>query len=172
LAAVLGASVCGCATIIAVDRVDSRLDLAKALGATHSINVENEPDIAKAIRAISARGVNFIVDSVGVPTLIGAAIGGLAIRGTLGLVAVPPSVDRKLEMPWSRVLAQGQSVQGFVEGNSIPDIFIPQMIDLYAQGLFPFDQLICFYRFEAINEAIEDQRHGIGVKVVLVTGAA
>jgi aryl-alcohol dehydrogenase len=172
LAALLGASVCGCATIIAIDRVESRLEVAKCLGATHIINTENEPDLANAIRAIAARGVNYIVDSAGVPALAGASLGGLAIRGTLGLVAVPPNVDRTLEVPWSSFLAQGQRVEGFVEGNSIPDIFIPRMIDLFAQGLFPFDQLISFYRFDAINEAIEDQRQGKVIKAVLVTGEA
>ncbi len=171
LAAILGAAVCGCATIIAVDRVDSRLELARGIGATHGINTENEPDLAKAIRAIVPRGVNSIVDSAGVSTLIGAAVGALAIRGRLGLVAVPPTVDRKLEMPWFSILNNGQRVEGFVEGNSIPDIFIPQMIDLYAQRRFPFDKLISVYPFEAINEAVEDQRQGKATKVVLETGA-
>src|SRR5262249_23705870 len=142
LAAVLGAAVCGCGTIIVVDRVDARLDMAKSLGATHGINTAREYDLTKAIRAIAPRGVNFIVDSAGVPALIDSALGALAIRGTLALVAVPPSTDRRFELPWASLLSRGQRVEGFVEGNSIPDIFIPQMIDLYAEGLFPFDQLI------------------------------
>ena len=167
LAAVLGASVCGCATIIAVDRVDSRLEVAKALGATHGINSDNEPDIGKAIRATAARGVGFIVDSAGVPELIGATLSGLAIRGTLGLVAVPPSADLTLALPWPSLLEQGQKVQGFVEGNSIPDLFIPQLIELYTQWLFPFDQLISFYRFDDINDAVNDQRRGKAIKAVL-----
>ncbi len=170
LAAVLGASVCGCGTIIAVDRVDTRLDLARSLGATHGINTAREHDLAKSIRTIVPRGVNFLVDSAGVPVLIAAALGALAIRGTLGLVAVPPSADHRLELPWASLLSQGQRVEGFVEGNSIPDIFIPQMIDLYAEGLFPFDQLISFYHFTKINEAIEDQLRGNALKVVLETG--
>jgi aryl-alcohol dehydrogenase len=171
LAAVLGASVCGCATIIVIDRVEGRLELAKTLGATHSINTDHHPDLAEAIRGIAPRGVNYIVDSAGVPALIGAALGGLAIRGTLGLVAVPPGADRTLELPWSGLLSRGQRVQGFVEGDAVPDVFIPRMIDLYAQGLFPFDQLVSFYRFDEINVAIEDQRQGKVVKVVLLTGA-
>src|SRR5262245_50922998 len=121
LAAVLGASVCGCGTIIVVDRVDSRLDVAKSLGATHGINTDHEHDLARAIRAIVPRGVNFIVDSAGVPDLIAASLGALAIRGTLGLVAVPPTADRQLDLPWARVLSKGQRVEGFVEGNSVPD---------------------------------------------------
>jgi aryl-alcohol dehydrogenase len=144
--------------------------VAKCLGATHLVNTGHEPDLARAIRAIAPRGVNYIVDSAGVPDLIAAALGGLAVRGTLGLVAVPPSMDRTLEVPWHGVLARGQRVEGFVEGNSVPDFFIPQMIELYAQGLFPFDQLISFYRFEEINEAIADERSGTTIKAVLETG--
>jgi aryl-alcohol dehydrogenase len=171
MAALLGASVCGCSTIICIDRDEKRLDLAKALGATHVINTGKETNLAKAIRAILPGGANFIIDALGVPGLIGAALDGLAIRGTLGLVGVPQAVDQKLELPWVRLQTQGQRVEGFTEGNSIPDIFIPQMIDLYAQGLFPFDQLISFYRFDEINEAVEDYRRGTAIKPVLVTGA-
>ncbi len=169
LAAVLGAAVCGCSTIIVVDRVDRRLELARALGATHCINTERQHDLAGAIRAIAPRGANCIVDSAGVPALIEGALGGLATRGTLGLVAVPPSVDRTLELPWYSALNRGQRVEGFVEGNSVPDVFIPQLIDLYTQGLFPFDQFISFYRFDEINEAVADLQHGKTIKAVLVT---
>jgi aryl-alcohol dehydrogenase len=93
LAAVLDAAVRGCSPIIVADRVDSRLELARALGATHGINTEREHDLARAIRAIAPPRANSIVDSAGVPALIEGALGCLAIRGTLGLVAVPPSVD-------------------------------------------------------------------------------
>jgi aryl-alcohol dehydrogenase len=171
LAAVLGAAVCGCSTVFAVDRVESRLDVAKCLGATHLVNTASEPDLAGAIRAVAPHGVNYILDSAGVPLLVGASVGALAVRGTLGLVAVPPSLERALELPWSELLARGQRVQGFVEGDSVPDVFIPRMIELYTQGLFPFDQLISFYRFEDINAAVEDERSGRTIKAVLETGA-
>jgi len=67
--------------------------------------------------------------------------------GTLGLVALPPAFDRKLELPWATLLNGDHRVQGFAEGNSVPDIFVPQMIELYRAGRYPFDK---------INEAIAD----------------
>jgi aryl-alcohol dehydrogenase len=167
LAAVLGAAVCGCAVIIAVDRVDGRLELAKNLGATHSVNTASEGDLTKAIFAIAPRGVDYIVDSAGVPALIASALGALARLGMLGLVAVPPTPDRALELPWLPLLLQGQIIQGFTEGNSVPDIFIPRMVDLYLDGRFPFDKMIRRYPFDQINAAIEDQRSGNTVKAVL-----
>lgn len=91
-------------------------------------------------------GVNHIVDCAGVTPLTGEAIKALAIGGMLGLVAVPPSPDRKFEVPWFDALLRGQIIQGFTEGNSISE-----MIDVYVQGRFPFDKLISFYPFGEIN---------------------
>ena len=172
MAALLGAVVSGCATIIAVDRVDSRLELARQLGATHVINTTHAPDLASAIRAVVPRGVDFVVDSAGVDALIKMAMASLAPRGTLALVATPPGADRRLDLPWGSVLLQGQVIRGFIEGNSIPDIFIPRLIELYAQGRFPFDKLVRFYPFTDINRAVEDQRKGNAIKPILEVSAA
>jgi aryl-alcohol dehydrogenase len=136
------------------------------------INTTRKPDLGAAMRAVADHGVNFIVDAAGSDTLIGMALTGLARRGTLGLVAAPPTADRKLDVPWTGMLLQGQAVRGFVEGDSIPDIFIPRLIDLYGQGRFPFDKLVRFYPFDEINRAVEDQRTGIAIKPILEVTAA
>jgi aryl-alcohol dehydrogenase len=167
LAALLGAVASGCTTIIAVDRVESRLELARRLGATHTINTSLTANLEIAIRAAAPRGVQYMVDSAGVEQLIAAAVPGLAIRGTLGLVATPPGVERTLGLPWGNLLLRGQVVRGFIEGHSVPEIFIPRMIDLYAQGRFPFDRLVRFYRFEEINQAVDDQKRGVTIKAIL-----
>jgi aryl-alcohol dehydrogenase len=54
------------------------------------------------------------------------------------------------------------------EGDSIPEIFIPRLIDLYTQGLFPFDRLIRQYPFEEINQAAHDSEEGRVFKPVLM----
>ncbi|MDY0749014.1 NAD(P)-dependent alcohol dehydrogenase [Paucibacter sp. R3-3] len=167
MAAIMGAAVCGCAKIIAVDRVESRLELSRTLGATHTIDTNHSPDLVAAILEIVPRGVDYIVDSAGVPALVEASIGGLARLGTVALVAVPPTPERTLNLPWLYMLLKGQIVQGFIEGNAIPDVFIPQMIALHQAGRFPFDKLIRVYPFEQINEAIEDQHAGKTIKAVL-----
>jgi aryl-alcohol dehydrogenase len=56
MAAILGSVVCGCATIIAVDRSDNKLDLATRLGATDVINTTRVPEVGSAIRAVVPRG--------------------------------------------------------------------------------------------------------------------
>jgi aryl-alcohol dehydrogenase len=50
--------------------------------------------------------------------------------------------------------------------------FIPQLIELYRQGRFPFDRLIKFYAFEDINMAIDDAAKGLTIKPVLRIAAA
>ena len=167
LAAILGAVVSGCATIIAIDRVESRLELARSLGATDVIDTGDGRDLGAAIRAIVPHGVDYVVDAAGVPPLIAQITTGMAKLATLALVAVPPAPDRQLELPWLQMLLAGHKVQGFIEGDSIPDVFIDRMIQLHRQGRFPFDRLITNYEFSEINQAIEDQHAGKTIKAVL-----
>jgi aryl-alcohol dehydrogenase len=61
----------------------------------------------------------------------------------------------------------GRTIRGIIEGDSIPDIFIPQLIELYRQGRFPIDKLITFYPLNEINQAIKDMESGKVVKPVL-----
>ena len=65
------------------------------------------------------------------------------------------------------VMSNGKSVRGIVEGDAVPAILIPRMIELHRQGRFPFDKLVKFYPFEAINEAIRDVSTGKTVKPIL-----
>jgi aryl-alcohol dehydrogenase len=61
-------------------------------------------------------------------------------------------------------------VKGIIEGDSDPDKFIPEMIELHRQGKLPFDRLVKTYPLDDINHAIADQHDGKCVKVVLLTG--
>ena len=56
---------------------------------------------------------------------------------------------------------------GVIEGDSIPQVFIPQLVDYYKRGLFPFDKLIKVYDFDQLNEAFEDSKKGITIKPIV-----
>ncbi len=60
-----------------------------------------------------------------------------------------------------------KAIMGVVEGDSVPDVFVPHLIDLYMQGRFPFDRLVQFYEFDQINQAAADAESGATVKPVL-----
>ena len=61
----------------------------------------------------------------------------------------------------------GRTVRGIIEGDSVPDVFIPRLIDLYIQGRFPIDRLIKLYPLDQINQAAEDSEQGRVWKPVL-----
>ena len=61
----------------------------------------------------------------------------------------------------------GRTIKGVVEGDSVPKLFIPRLIELYRQGLFPMEKLVTFYSLEEIEQAVHDSESGKVVKAVL-----
>jgi aryl-alcohol dehydrogenase len=164
MSAVLGAVVCGCTTIIAVDISPERLKVAKELGATHTLNA-NEVDPVKEILDLTGGGPNYSLECVGNPAVFRQAVDVLPLLGVCGLTGVvPPGTEVTLNMD---LIMNGRTVKGIIEGDAIPDLFIPKLIELYKQGRFPFDRMITFYPFEEINKAVEDMEKGLVIKPVL-----
>ena len=164
ISAVLGAVVCGCTTIIAVDIKPERLTAAKELGATHVINSGKENPV-EAILKIMEGGVNFSLECVGNPQVLRQAVDVLARLGVCGLLGVvPPGTEVALDMD---LIMNGRTVKGIVEGDAIPDLFIPNLVELYHQGQFPYDKMITHYPFDDINQAVEDMEKGKVIKPVL-----
>jgi aryl-alcohol dehydrogenase len=65
------------------------------------------------------------------------------------------------------LMIPGRSIRGICEGDSLPAIFIPQLIELYRQHRFPYDRLIRFYELDEINAAIDAAARGEVIKPVL-----
>jgi aryl-alcohol dehydrogenase len=169
LSAVMGAAVQGCETIIVLEPHAERRRLARELGATHVLDPAEAKDLAAAVRAILPIGVDYAFDTTGIPDLLQATMGCLGPHGTFGIVGIaPPGTP----MPGDLMSAVtfGHTVKGIIEGDSDPDTFIPEMIELYRQGRLPFDRLVKTYPLSEINRAIADQHDGKCVKVVLLTG--
>lgn len=164
LSGVMGAAISGTKTIIAVDIIPDRLELAKELGATHVINGK-EQDTGAEISRITGGGADYVLESTGVPALILQAIRSLRPRGTMAAVGVGPDLTFNLH---DELIPSNRTLVGVVEGDSIPKLFIPELIEYYKQGRFPFDRLVKTYSFESINEAIADMKSGKTVKPVIV----
>jgi aryl-alcohol dehydrogenase len=67
----------------------------------------------------------------------------------------------------NELMGTGKQLIGIVEGCSVPQIFIPKLIEYYQKGLFPFDKLVTYYNFEDINQAFEDTKNGKVIKAIL-----
>jgi len=164
MSAILGARVCGCTTIIAVDINVDRLEMARELGATHTVNAARVNPVG-AIREITSGGAQFTLECVGNPRVLRQAVDSLPRLGVCGLIGVvPPGTEVALDMD---LLMNGRTVRGILGGDAIPDLFIPRLVELYRQGRFPFDRLITFYPFDEINRAVKDMEAGRVVKPVL-----
>ena len=165
LAAVMGAAIQGCGTIIVLEPHAARRELAKELGATHAID-PGAGDVTAAVRAILAVGVDYAFDTTGRPDVLASIMGCLAPKGVLGIVGIPPA-GTPLPGDLGAVLTFGQTVRGIIEGDSDPDEFLPQLIDAWRAGKLPLEKLVRTYPFAEINAAIAAQHHGDCVKVVL-----
>jgi aryl-alcohol dehydrogenase len=162
LSAVMAAKVARAGTIIAVDKHDSRLELAKRYGATHGIS-GSPAEIGAQIMEITGVGADHVFDSTGNATLVRAAFEALTFVGTLGMAGVGSP-----EMIFGYTsLITGRKVMGVVEGSSRTHEFIPRLAQLNADGEFPFDELITYYPLDQINEAAADSLAGKVVKPVI-----
>ncbi len=168
LSAVMAARAVGATTIIAVDVVPARLALAKELGATHAVNAA-AADAVAAIKEITGGGVQFVLETTGLSPVVRQAVDALGVRGTCGIVGAAP-IGAEIKIDITEFMQSAKTIYGIIEGDSVPDIFIPQLIDLYLQGRFPFDRLTKFYPLERINEAASDSERGLTVKPIIRIG--
>ena len=165
LSAVMAAVICGCAPIIAVDVRPGRLALAQELGATHVVDAGNV-DPVEAVKALTGGGVEASLETSGVPGVLRQAVDALGPDGTCGLIGAPPlGTEEPLDV--NSVLALGRGIKAIVEGHSVPQVFIPKLIDLWRAGRLPIDRLVRAYDFDQINQAAEDALAGEVVKPVL-----
>ena len=165
LSAVLAGVVAGCTTIVGVDIVPGRLELALELGATHVVDAR-EGDAVETVQAASPGGVAFSLDTTGSPAVFRQALECTEPAGTCGLVGAPMfGVDVSFDM--NSILVAGRTIRGIVEGDSVPELFVPRLLELWRQGRFPVDRLMTFYDFDRINEAAHDAETGRTVKPVL-----
>jgi len=150
-----------------VEPVAARRDIAVRLGATHTIDPVAGP-VSEQVRGLLPQGVNFALDTTGHAAVLAEALQCLGNQGTLGMVGVPSDPGAVLSLSLIQSLVLGLTVKAIVEGDSDPDVFIPQLIELYEAGKFPFDQLITTVPFSKINDGVALQHGGQAVKVVLV----
>jgi len=164
LSAVMAARAAGCTTIVGVDPRPARLELALELGATQ-ILAPADGDVVAEIQALTGFGANYTLETSGVPAVLRQAVDSLRLTGVCGVIGAPAfGTDVALDV---NGILQGRTVRGIVEGDSIPDLFVPAMIDLYRQGRFPFDRLVELYDFDQIQQAASDSEEGSVVKPVV-----
>lgn len=153
LSAVMAAVARGC-TVIAVDPVEARRDLAGSFGA------------AEALPELGNRRADYAIDTTGRPEVIDRALRALRRQGTLALVGIGAEASVDI----MTVMTNGLRIRGVIEGDAVPAAFIPQLIELHRRGLLPIEKIITEYPFAEIETAARDAAAGRVVKPVLVLG--
>ncbi|MYB42247.1 MAG: Zn-dependent alcohol dehydrogenase [Chloroflexi bacterium] len=167
LSAIQGGLVSGCQRVIAVDLLDSKLEVAREFGATHTVNASNE-DPVDAIRAIAdGEGVHYSFDAIGLATVAMQALDCLRPQGTATLIGVIPE-ETPLTFGWRR-LGGEKRIQGCMMGSNRFRMDLPMLVDLYMQGRLKLDEMITTRgSLEDVNDFLEIMKGGAVTRQVMM----
>ena len=169
-AAIAGAKLAGASTIIAVDIDDRKLEWARGMGATHTVNSQGT-DPVEAIRALTGGfGVDVSIDAVGHPAVYEQAFYARDLAGTVVLVGVPnPTME--VTLPMIEVFGRGGALKSSWYGDCLPSRDFPMLIDLYLQGRFDLDAFVSeTISLDAVEQAFEKMHNGDVLRSVVVFG--
>ncbi|NVM99996.1 S-(hydroxymethyl)mycothiol dehydrogenase [Arthrobacter sp. SDTb3-6] len=140
-AAIAGAALAGATTVIAVDRDPRKLEMARTLGATHTVNSSEQDAVAAVQELTGGFGADVVIDAVGRPETYKQAFYARDLAGTVVLVGVP-TPDMQLELPLLDVFGRGGSLKSSWYGDCLPSRDFPMLIDLYKQGKLDLDAFV------------------------------
>jgi Zn-dependent alcohol dehydrogenase len=167
LSAIQGCKLAGCHPVIAIDVMDSKLEFARQMGATETINAR-DVDVVKTLRALTRLGPDYIFDMVGSAVTIPQA---LLAAGPAGTVVVAGLGAAKLDVPISAgaLIFQDKRLLGSFAGSMRPHIDLPRLVALYRAGRLQLDALITKrYALTEFAQAFADMEAGTTARGVIV----
>lgn len=167
LAALLGAVAAGARHVVAVDLSPAKLDLARALGATHVFDA-TAPDCVEAIRAATGGGVDHAFELAGSVRALDTAY-RITRRGGMTVTAGLPPPSATLALPAVNLVAEERTLKGSYVGTCVPARDIPRYVELFRQGRLPVDRLLSgTLALDDINEAFDRLHEGKAVRQVVL----
>ena len=166
LSCINGAAIAGAARIIAIDMVDSKLQMAKDFGATDVVNGRNG-DAVEQVMELTKGGVQYAFEAIGLKQTAEDAFRMLRAGGTATIIGMIP-VGVKIELMGSAFL-QEKKIQGSMMGSNRFRVDMPRFIDFYLQGKLHLDQMISKrIKLEQINDAFADMKSCAVARSVIV----
>jgi len=167
-AAIAGAAVAGATTIIAVDVDDRKLEWARKLGATHTVN-SRKTDAVEDIRELTGgHGADVVIDAVGRPETYEQAFYARDLAGTVVLVGVP-TPEMEVTLPMIEIFGRGGALKSSWYGDCLPSRDLPMLVDLYRQGRFDLGAFVSeTIGLGDIEAAFEKMRKGEVLRSVVV----
>ncbi|WP_338703064.1 S-(hydroxymethyl)mycothiol dehydrogenase [Streptomyces sp. Q6] len=167
-AAVVGALLAGASKIIAVDIDDKKLETARTLGATHTVN-SRATDPIEAVRGLTGGfGADVVIEAVGRPETYEQAFYARDLAGTVVLVGVP-TPEMRLDLPLLDVFGRGGALKSSWYGDCLPSRDFPMLIDLYLQGRLDLDAFVTeTIGLADVEKAFERMHHGDVLRSVVM----
>ena len=167
LSAIMGLGLTGAAQIIAVDIHASRLALARELGATDVVDASTGNVAEQIAKLTGGKGLSGAVETSGHLGSLNTAIMALSSAGTCVVIGVPRAGET-VPVDVINLVGRGLRIVGTNQGDAVPRVFIPQLIELYKRGRLPVDKIVTCFPFADINKAAEASLNGSVIKPVLL----
>lgn len=168
LNAIQGCRIAGAAMIVAVDRADSKLELARLFGATHTVNASSDENLVKTLKKLTGGGADYAFECVGLGAVVEQAYGCLRKGGTAVAVGVAGVKDtttlRTLTLSFEE-----KTLTGSYYGSARPREDFPRLMSLYQGGRLKLDELITHrYRIDEAPQAFVDLAEGRNARGMIV----
>ena len=161
MAAIMMARALGAGVIVAVDLVETRLNIARDCGATHTV-LAGQDNLAAVLREAVPGGADFSFDTTGRNDVLCQAIDAIRQGGTCAQVGGAGD----LVIPAASL--NGRTFTRVIEGSAVPQRFLPRLIDLWRNGQLPLERIIQVFTLEQINAAERASCDGSVIKPVIV----
>jgi S-(hydroxymethyl)glutathione dehydrogenase/alcohol dehydrogenase len=166
ICAINAADVAGCAPIIAVDILDSKLQTAIQIGATHTVNA-SKTDPVEQVKRICPGGVDFTIEAAGVPSVMVQALQSVRNQGGIAVIVGNAHHGQSLTIDPCQ-LNNGKQLRGTWGGDSQPDEDFPRYAKLIIAGKLNVRPLLSrSYTLDNINDAIDDLEAGLVVRPLI-----
>lgn len=163
-----GAALAGARMVIAVDIHDFKLESAKALGATHTINATREDPVAISKDLTWGLGVDYVFEAISSAETIGQAYQAVGKNGTLVVVGLSPFTEMSIPIPPLDLVLFQKAILGTLYGDSKPRNDIPNLLKMYGAGKVKLDELVTrTYTLDQVNEAYADLLAGRLIRGVI-----
>lgn len=167
LNALLGARLVGARRIIAIDTQESKLALARQLGASDSFSAL-DPDCVAKVKAATGGGVEAAIEAAGVVPALELAF-AITRRGGVTVTAGLAHPEQRLALPQVQIVAEERTLKGSYMGSCVPLRDIPRYVALFRSGQLPVDALIAEHvPLDAINEALDRLAEGRTVRQIIL----
>ncbi|AKQ53483.1 zinc-dependent alcohol dehydrogenase family protein [Bordetella hinzii] len=166
LAAVLGAAAAGAETIVAVDTLPAKLDLARDLGATHCFEA-GDPDLTGKIKEATQGGVDAALEFAGSARALESAF-SFTRRGGTTITAGLPNPKAVLNISPLTLVAEERSLRGSYLGSGVPSRDIPRFLGLFKRGKLAVDKLLTHrITLQDVNAGFDRLHRGEAIRQVI-----